>query len=213
MLGDCETRGGGSQLRRQDRFIAPCKSSSDFWERTKKLPTDAEKGAAFERLMRRGILILGLLELSFVGPAWADQPEMPLKSKDGNYSCVIKRQVGIFRKNDGTMFAGEMPVPVGLNEFVLSIRRLDDNPLERIICEQRKTDDPQWFTCAFEYAASFTPTLGSYKLLLGKNPHIFDSFLPGDHFWIRGDGSFTFLSDDAKDSTQLVVGDCAVFTR
>ena len=33
-----------------DRFIASCKSWDDFWERTKKLPSDAEKGAAFERL-------------------------------------------------------------------------------------------------------------------------------------------------------------------
>jgi superfamily II DNA or RNA helicase len=34
----------------QDRFIASCASWGDFWERTKKLPTDGEKGAAFERL-------------------------------------------------------------------------------------------------------------------------------------------------------------------
>jgi len=37
-------------VRKQDRFIASCASWSDFWERTKKLPTDSEKGAAFERL-------------------------------------------------------------------------------------------------------------------------------------------------------------------
>ena len=34
----------------QDRFIASCASWSDFWERAKKLPTDREKGAVFERL-------------------------------------------------------------------------------------------------------------------------------------------------------------------
>ena len=33
-----------------DRFIASCVSWNDFWERTKKLPTDREKGAVFERL-------------------------------------------------------------------------------------------------------------------------------------------------------------------
>ena len=37
-------------MHRQDRLIASCKSWSDFWERTKELPTDAEKGAALERL-------------------------------------------------------------------------------------------------------------------------------------------------------------------
>jgi predicted helicase len=33
-----------------DRFIASCASWDDFYERTKKLPTDGEKGAVFERL-------------------------------------------------------------------------------------------------------------------------------------------------------------------
>src|SRR6266550_3539982 len=33
-----------------DRFIVSCTSSDDFFERTKRLPTDGEKGAAFERL-------------------------------------------------------------------------------------------------------------------------------------------------------------------
>ena len=37
-------------MHRQDRFIASCGSWNDFWERTKKLPTDGKKGAAFERL-------------------------------------------------------------------------------------------------------------------------------------------------------------------
>src|SRR5215467_13608834 len=35
-----------------DRFIASCHSWNDFWERTKRLPSDAEKGAAFERLIQ-----------------------------------------------------------------------------------------------------------------------------------------------------------------
>jgi predicted helicase len=34
----------------EDRFIASCASWSDFWERTKKLPTDGKKGGVFERL-------------------------------------------------------------------------------------------------------------------------------------------------------------------
>jgi len=33
-----------------DRFITSCSSWSNFWERAKKLPTDSEKGAVFERL-------------------------------------------------------------------------------------------------------------------------------------------------------------------
>jgi superfamily II DNA or RNA helicase len=33
-----------------DRFIASCNSWDDFWGQTKRLPSDAEKGAAFERL-------------------------------------------------------------------------------------------------------------------------------------------------------------------
>ena len=33
-----------------DRFIANCSSWADFWQRAKKLPTDGEKGAVFERL-------------------------------------------------------------------------------------------------------------------------------------------------------------------
>jgi predicted helicase len=37
-------------LNRQDRFIASSGSWSDFWERTKKLSNDTEKGKAFERL-------------------------------------------------------------------------------------------------------------------------------------------------------------------
>jgi predicted helicase len=37
-------------VHRQDRFIATCTSWSDFWERAKKLPTQGEKGAVFERL-------------------------------------------------------------------------------------------------------------------------------------------------------------------
>jgi predicted helicase len=37
-------------VRSPDRFIASCNSWNDFWERTKKLPSDADKGAAFERL-------------------------------------------------------------------------------------------------------------------------------------------------------------------
>jgi len=37
-------------VRWEDRFIAACGSWGDFWERTKKLPTESEKGAAFERL-------------------------------------------------------------------------------------------------------------------------------------------------------------------
>jgi predicted helicase len=34
----------------QDRFIASCASWNEFWERTNKLPTEGNKGAAFERL-------------------------------------------------------------------------------------------------------------------------------------------------------------------
>src|SRR5215475_7757139 len=34
----------------QDRFIASCASWNEFWERTNKLSTDGQKGAAFERL-------------------------------------------------------------------------------------------------------------------------------------------------------------------
>jgi predicted helicase len=34
------------------RFIASCDSWNDFWERTKRLPSDAEKGATFERLIQ-----------------------------------------------------------------------------------------------------------------------------------------------------------------
>ncbi|MGC1180053.1 MAG: hypothetical protein WA884_13800 [Methyloceanibacter sp.] len=37
-------------MHKQDRLIASCNSWSEFWERTKKLPTDAEKGAVLERL-------------------------------------------------------------------------------------------------------------------------------------------------------------------
>jgi hypothetical protein len=37
-------------VRREDRFIAACGSWGDFWERTKKLSTDRDKGAVFERL-------------------------------------------------------------------------------------------------------------------------------------------------------------------
>jgi predicted helicase len=37
-------------MRLPDRFIASCASWDDFWERTKRLPTDSEKGAVFERL-------------------------------------------------------------------------------------------------------------------------------------------------------------------
>jgi superfamily II DNA or RNA helicase len=37
-------------MHNPDRFIASCSSWSDFWERTKKLPTGGEKGAVFERL-------------------------------------------------------------------------------------------------------------------------------------------------------------------
>ena len=33
-----------------DRFIASCRSWDDFYERTKKLSADSEKGAVFERL-------------------------------------------------------------------------------------------------------------------------------------------------------------------
>jgi predicted helicase len=33
-----------------DRFIASCSSWADFWQRAKELPTEAEKGAVFERL-------------------------------------------------------------------------------------------------------------------------------------------------------------------
>ena len=33
-----------------DRFIASCSSWGDFWQRAKRLPTDGEKGIAFERL-------------------------------------------------------------------------------------------------------------------------------------------------------------------
>jgi predicted helicase len=40
----------GLQVLRQDRFIASCTSWSDFWEGAKRLPTDREKGATFERL-------------------------------------------------------------------------------------------------------------------------------------------------------------------
>jgi len=35
-----------------DRFIASCNSWDDFWEQTKRLASDAEKGAAFERLVQ-----------------------------------------------------------------------------------------------------------------------------------------------------------------
>jgi hypothetical protein len=34
----------------QDRLIASCASWNEFWERTKKLSTDGQRGAAFERL-------------------------------------------------------------------------------------------------------------------------------------------------------------------
>jgi superfamily II DNA or RNA helicase len=37
-------------VNRQDSFIASCASWSDFWEHTKELPTDGEKGGVFERL-------------------------------------------------------------------------------------------------------------------------------------------------------------------
>jgi predicted helicase len=37
-------------MRSPDSFIAACASWSDFWERAKRLPTDREKGAVFERL-------------------------------------------------------------------------------------------------------------------------------------------------------------------
>ena len=50
MVTGSETQHGRSKVLRQDRFIASCASWSDFWERTKRLPTDREKGAAFERL-------------------------------------------------------------------------------------------------------------------------------------------------------------------
>ena len=33
-----------------DRYIRSCKSWEEFWERTKKLPSESEKGTAFERL-------------------------------------------------------------------------------------------------------------------------------------------------------------------
>jgi predicted helicase len=33
-----------------DRFIAGCSFWGDFWQRAKKLPTEVEKGAVFERL-------------------------------------------------------------------------------------------------------------------------------------------------------------------
>src|SRR5262249_2039460 len=35
-----------------ERFIASCKSWDEFWEQTKRLASDAEKGAAFERLVQ-----------------------------------------------------------------------------------------------------------------------------------------------------------------
>ena len=37
-------------MRSPEFFIAACASWSDFWERAKRLPTDREKGATFERL-------------------------------------------------------------------------------------------------------------------------------------------------------------------
>ena len=37
-------------MLKHDRFLADCSSWSDFWERTKQLPTQGEKGAVFERL-------------------------------------------------------------------------------------------------------------------------------------------------------------------
>ena len=37
-------------MHRPDRFIASCACWSDFWERTRKLPSQGEKGAVFERL-------------------------------------------------------------------------------------------------------------------------------------------------------------------
>ena len=37
-------------MHRQDRFIGSCRSWSEFWEQTKKLPSKGEKGSAFERL-------------------------------------------------------------------------------------------------------------------------------------------------------------------
>jgi superfamily II DNA or RNA helicase len=37
-------------MRLPDSFIASCASWDDFWEGTKRLPTDSEKGAVFERL-------------------------------------------------------------------------------------------------------------------------------------------------------------------
>jgi predicted helicase len=36
----------------RDRFIASCHCWDDFWEQTKSLASDAEKGAAFERLIQ-----------------------------------------------------------------------------------------------------------------------------------------------------------------
>jgi predicted helicase len=41
---------GTFQVLWPDRFIAGCSSWGDFWQRTKKLQTDGEKGAVFERL-------------------------------------------------------------------------------------------------------------------------------------------------------------------
>ena len=35
-----------------DRFIASCNSWDDFWEKAKRLVSDAEKGGAFERLIQ-----------------------------------------------------------------------------------------------------------------------------------------------------------------
>ena len=50
ILNACETRHGHFEVLWQDRFIASCASWNDFFERTKKLPTDGKRGAVFERL-------------------------------------------------------------------------------------------------------------------------------------------------------------------
>ncbi len=50
MLNGWDNQRQTFQVLKQDRFIASCASWNDFWQRAKKLPTNGEKGAVFERL-------------------------------------------------------------------------------------------------------------------------------------------------------------------
>ena len=91
--------------------------------------------------MLRAIAILCVPLWWFPLPTSAGQTALPLKSKQGTYTCTINHQVAIFPKQDGTIFAGE--VPLQLNEFALSIRRLRDNPMHQIFCDDAHIADGQ----------------------------------------------------------------------